>query len=234
MRAMAERRHEVTRLEGLSDAVFAVALTLLVVSLEVPKTMAGLMELVRGFLPGAVMFVMVCWIWHLHNVFFRRYGLSDALTATINFGLLFVVLFYVYPLKFVTTGGLGPMVGMRDVPVITDGATVMLLYSAGIGAIFLAFLLLYLRAWTLRDALGLDGAERVTLRYAALSFALCAGLSVVSILVALLGGAFIGLSGFLYFLIGPIHMFTGRRERRALNALGFDSRAAAQAAHAQR
>jgi hypothetical protein len=234
MRAMPERRHEVTRLEGLSDAVFAVALTLLVVSLEVPKTMAGLTELMRGFLPGALMFGMVCWIWHLHNVFFRRYGLTDALTVAINFALLFVVLFYVYPLKFVTTGGLGPAVGMHDVPLITDGRTTMLLYSAGIGAIFFTFLLLYLRAWNKRDVLALDAAERVTLRYAALSFALCTVLSICSIGLVLIGGNLAGISGLIYFLIGPIHMFTGARERRALNALGFNSRAAAESAHAQR
>lgn len=226
---MPERRHEVTRLEGVSDAVFAVALTLLVVSLEVPKTMEGLTELMRGFLPGTLMFGMVCWIWHLHNVFFRRYGLTDALTAAINFCLLFVVLFYVYPLKFVTTGGLGPAVGMHDVPVITDGRTIMLLYSAGIGAIFVAFLLLYLRAWSLRDALALDAADRVTLFHTALSFGLCAALAGISMLLALLGGGFVGLSGFVYFLIGPIHMFTGVRERRVLKTLGLSSRAAAHA-----
>lgn len=43
------RSHEISRIEGLSDAVFAFAVTLLVVSLEVPKTFAELMEAMRGF-----------------------------------------------------------------------------------------------------------------------------------------------------------------------------------------
>src|SRR5260370_25957449 len=38
------RSHEVSRTEGLSDAVFGFAITLLVVSLEVPNTFAELME----------------------------------------------------------------------------------------------------------------------------------------------------------------------------------------------
>src|SRR4029078_3921755 len=96
---MQPRHHEVTRLEGFSDAVFAFALTLLVVSLEAPKTLADLEKLVRGALPFGLMFAMVCWIWYEHNLFFRRYGLQDGWTVFLNCVLLFVVLFYVYPLK---------------------------------------------------------------------------------------------------------------------------------------
>src|SRR6267143_1298112 len=38
------RSHEISRIEGLSDAVFAFAVTLLVVSLEVPKTFNDLVQ----------------------------------------------------------------------------------------------------------------------------------------------------------------------------------------------
>ena len=47
------RSREVSRVEGLSDAVFGFAITLLVVSLEVPKTFAELTESMRGSSPSA-------------------------------------------------------------------------------------------------------------------------------------------------------------------------------------
>ena len=44
---------------------------------------------------------LIC-IWAVHDGCFRRYGLQDTWTIVLNACLLFVVLFYVYPLKFVT------------------------------------------------------------------------------------------------------------------------------------
>src|SRR3954465_14550365 len=91
---------EIARIEGLSDAVFAFAVTLLVVSLEVPKTFNELSELMHGFLPFAISFTLLMQVWLEQNRYFRRYNLQDSLSTVLNWILLFVVLFYVYPLKF--------------------------------------------------------------------------------------------------------------------------------------
>ena len=56
------RSREVTRLEGFSDAVFGFALTLLVVSLEVPESFPALKQTLSGFLPFAATFAVVSWI----------------------------------------------------------------------------------------------------------------------------------------------------------------------------
>src|ERR1700744_2833608 len=97
------RSHEPSRLETFSDAVFAFAVTLIIVSLEVPKTFDELFETMKGFLSFGVCFGILFLIWNNQNMFFRRYGLNDAYTITLNGILLFVVLTYTYPLKFLFT-----------------------------------------------------------------------------------------------------------------------------------
>ena len=91
--ARSKRGGEITRLEALSDATFAIAITLLVVSLEVPSTFEELASSMRGFGAFAICFSYLVWIWFQHTRFFRRYHLQDAFTVALNSLLLFVVLF---------------------------------------------------------------------------------------------------------------------------------------------
>src|SRR5215204_2185504 len=97
------RGEDVSRIEGFSDAVFAFAVTLLVVSLEVPKTFDELLATMRGFFAFAICFALLLSVWYDHYKFFRRYGLRDFLIVVLNAALLFLVLMYVYPLKFLFT-----------------------------------------------------------------------------------------------------------------------------------
>src|ERR1017187_3521217 len=91
------RGGEITRFEGLSDAVFAFAVTLLIVSLEVPRTFTDLLLTMRGFVAFAICFVLLMAVWYQQYIFFRRYALQDVWTIVMNSALLFVVLFYIYP-----------------------------------------------------------------------------------------------------------------------------------------
>src|SRR6476659_11292394 len=94
------RSHDITRIEGFSDAVFGFAVTLLIVSLEVPKTSTELLETMRGFGAFVITFMILARLWYAQFTFFRRYGLEDKVTVTLNLVLLFTVLFFVYPMKF--------------------------------------------------------------------------------------------------------------------------------------
>src|SRR5205085_11355814 len=78
------RGGEIARIEGLSDAVFAFAVTLLVVSLEVPKTFSELALVMRGFFPFAICFALLMQVWHEQYRYFRRYNLQDSTSTILN------------------------------------------------------------------------------------------------------------------------------------------------------
>jgi uncharacterized membrane protein len=220
---MPPRHHEVTRLEGFSDAVFGFALTLLVVSLEVPNSVGELLTNMQGLLGFALMFAMVCWIWYEHNVFFRHYGLQDPWTVFLNCVLLFVVLFYVYPLKFLTAAlmreffGIGSDSGPR-IGSVGDGNTLMLLYSTGVVLIFGVFVLLYRHAWKKRQALQLTEKDELSLKYGQRAHLLSMGLGLASLAIVLTTGM-APVGGFIYGLMGPLHAWNGYRAGKAHHQL---------------
>ena len=204
------RGGEVTRLEGFTDAVFAFAVTLLVVSLEVPRTFEELLVVMRGFFAFAICFAVLIGIWHEHYVFFRRYGFQDGATIWLNAALLFVVLFYVYPLKFLFTLVVNQLIlhvpaaeGVRVEP--AEARTLFVVYGAGVIAVFSMLALLYVHAYRRRGPLGLDRLETFDTRSSITRNLLAAGVGAVSILVALsVPERMVGLAGYAYFLFGPV------------------------------
>jgi hypothetical protein len=165
------RGREISRLEGLSDAVFGFAITLLIVALEVPRTSGELLETMRGFFSFAFTFAILYMIWYRQFVFFRRYGLEDRTTAILNGALLFVVLFFVFPLKFLLGAFVEILLGHRMVR-LPGGtlertiehehfATMMTIYGLGFAAVLTIFGLLHAHAWRKRDQLGLNELERM-------------------------------------------------------------------------
>ena len=220
---LAARRHEISRIEAFSDAVFAFALTLLVVSLDVPTSHAELMTLMAGFVPFSASFALLTWIWYEHNIFFRRYGLQDGLTASVNAALLFVVLFYVYPLKFLFTAEFSffiPLLGIRLAVTPSELTRIFAIYGTGFVVLFTVFGLLYLHAYRKRDQLRLGPLEIFDVRAAGGGHLVSAGVGALATLIALLAPTrWAVLSGFTYFLMGPGHWMYGARAGRRRKAL---------------
>jgi hypothetical protein len=213
------------RLEAFSDGVFAFAATLLVVALEVPATMLELEQVLLGFVPFTLSFGALVFLWSVHRSFFRRYPLGDRMTVGLNSCLLFVVLFYVYPLKFLARGlaamffgrGVGGGVGVGT---IAELGKLFTWYGAGFAAIFLFVALLYLHAARSADALGLSGVDRRQAVFWARHYAILCAVGLVSMLMAVAGvGVRLGMPGWIYALIGPLcgahGYWNARRSARA-------------------
>lgn len=94
------RGETVTRIENLSDIIFALTLSLFVASASPPGVYAELWPHLLTIFPVAAGFAMLLSIWSDHFTFFRRYGVADTKVIFINAVLLLVILFFAYPLRF--------------------------------------------------------------------------------------------------------------------------------------
>jgi hypothetical protein len=219
------RGREVSRLEAFSDAAFAFALTLLVVSLEVPRSFDDLLDRLRGVPAFAVCFATLIWVWAAHYKFFRRFGLQDRLTVALNSVLLFVVMLYVYPLKFMFTIFMGMITGIQPAGSARIASSqvgdLFIIYGAGFMAVFGLLALMNLRAYGLRQVLELDERERLMTRQEIARLVGVAGVGGVSLALAIgLPAGLAGLSGLAYALIGVVEFWTGWRYGKMLDRLG--------------
>ena len=198
------RGREVSRVEAFSDVVFGFALTLIVVSLEVPTTYKELIDTMRGLPAFAICFAILTWVWHVHHTFFRRYALSDEITIALNTALLFIVLFYIYPMKVMfsfITGGINAT---------GAGRGLMIIYGVGFIGIFTLYLLMYGHAYRMRGELELNEVEVFDTITSMWMYGSYVAIGIASCLIAsLVQGRGIAYAGLIYWLIGPVSGFIG-------------------------
>src|SRR5207245_1315158 len=115
------------------------------------------------------------------------------MTVVLNLALLFMVLFFVYPLKFlfgVMIGDFGihrtimTAHGMERVVLPEHKPLIFAIFGAGFAGVMLVQLLLYRHAWTLRDVLGLDEYERFETRHAIRRLAAAIGVGLSYFIIA--------------------------------------------------
>lgn len=218
-----------SRLENMTDAIFGFAITLLVIASQVPTTYVELQISMYGFLGFIFCIMLLLGLWNNHNNFFLHFGLQDSTTKILNFLFLFVLLFYVYPLKYLFSF-LGTAVyaniklGLGDnsealMHVIDDvnksslsaeqWVDIMVRFGLGLFFMYLFLLLMHINAYKKREALKLSFKETYITRTFIQAYGILVGVCVLSITIVLIfGGNSAALSGMVYGLIAillPVH-----------------------------
>ena len=211
-----------TRVETFSDVGFALAIALIVLSSSVPETFQELRESMNGVPSFFLCVVLLGVIWMQHYMFFLRYGLQDIRTIVYNTFLLFLILVYVYPLKFLMTF----LVSMLTTLFTGDRSDflayniqggdmkfLMIMYGLGAAFIFLTLAALYRHALAKKEDLELDAYEVFQTKTSIGINTMMSVVPIVSFLIAWLGPdtALIGaISGFVYMLYPIIMPLYGR------------------------
>ena len=199
------RGGDVSRLESLFDAIIALALTLIVVSVEVPASFDELLVEFKKLPAFGVCFAILLMCWFYHYSFHRRYGLEDFPLLVLNSILMFVVVFYVYPLKFLYS----LMFTAEEVQITREQVpTLMMMYSGGFAAIFLILLLMHVYAYSKRQVLELTYNEITQTKARICELFWYVLLGFISILIACTKD-YVPFSGVIYFLVGPIQGLNG-------------------------
>jgi len=216
---------DMTRIEAFTDAAFAFALTLLVVAGDdVPTNHGELVDAMRGVPAFLLSFVLFLMFWGGHWRWSRRFGLEDFPSIALSFLLVFVVLCYVYPLRYMfglfmnyfSGGALSPDATLDNAAQLHG---IFAIYGVGFTAMCGAVLLLNLHAWRRRDALQLDVRERHDTVTELQSWAILASTGVASTLLTLLPYSPFMPMGWVYMLLAiamPIHSLRRDRSRARL------------------
>jgi uncharacterized membrane protein len=220
------RGGEVTRLEALSDGVFAITISLLVITLEVPANFSALSELIAQLPVFLACFLILMAAWRAHFLFFRRFGLHDGTTQALNAIFLFLILFFAFPLKFMAMFLWSVITGADTTAmfVVPDGSLTaddpmtqraeMLIYlGLGVMGLFGALAALSTRAWAARVELQLNAVERAMTLSSLIRLLIPVAVALISLIVVW-SGAQPGVAGICYFMLMPLlvaHAFWARK-----------------------
>lgn len=219
-----------TRIETFTDAAFAFALTLLVISMDPPTTMSSLDAALRQIPTFVLSASLLMMFWSGHHNWSRRFGLDDAATIVLSCLLVFTMLVYVYPLRFMFSAmtawigllthlPLGPDHTTLGVRSISDVNRMFAIYGLGFMAMSTAVALLNVHGWRCREILELDELEREATRAEIGAWAILTATGVLSTLVAVWFPNQIPLAGWAYALLAIIMPWYGAHSRRRTDAI---------------
>lgn len=206
-----------SRLDNLTDAVFGIAITLLIFNLANPNSFADLLNFTKTLPAFMVSITFLFLIWSEHTKFSEIYQVMDIRFVSLNTVFLALVIFYVYPLRFLTLF-LTNFFFDADIAVRIEGNQVPLLmiyYGFIAFALYLVVFMFYYVAGKMQGELKLNEFEVLYTRYQQRRLIIMFTVPLLSIAVTVVLGAFSDMlasvaGGITYTLYTPLMILWNR------------------------
>jgi len=150
-----------SRLDNLTDAVFGIAITLLLFNISNPNSFTDLISLTKTFPAFLISIGFLILIWSEHSNFTLIYSLNDQVFKLINTLFIALIIFYVYPLRFLSLILTSAFFDI-NIPVNITGENVpdlMIYYGFVAFALYVTLYLFYRRALNIKLKLQLNDYE---------------------------------------------------------------------------
>ncbi len=135
---MAEERFKISRIEAISDGVFAIAMTLLVLELKLPELEAptnssmfhaALLDQLPHLISWIISFAVLCRLWITQHALLKGEADESRVFALVNFAFLGSISFIPFPTSLIGEHGDQPLsVVIFSVAIVFSGLMLALLY----------------------------------------------------------------------------------------------------------
>jgi len=213
------------RLDVFTDAAFAFAAAMLAISIdEIPASYTELIASMKGAPAFAASMAILLLFWRAHQNWSARYALEDLPAVLLTFGLVMVIMVYVYPLKILLQGGLGFLTNgwlPSDFSLnsLNEFRGLITIYSIGFFVLCGMVSALYGYAWRQREMLHLAPEQSFDAAAEAISWLIVGAFGLLAIVLAWsLSGGWVALAPWSYSLlavVGPLLSWKIGRIQRA-------------------
>lgn len=193
-------------MDNLTDAVFGIAITLLIFNLANPNSFRELVTFTKTLPAFLVSISFLVLIWQEYVDFSRVFGLKDSGLVFLNTLFLALIIFYVYPLRFLMLFLTNIFFG-TDVNVSINGKDVpylMIYYGMVAFGLYAILFLFYQRVGKRASKFELSDYEIDYVRWQKIRLGIMFAVPLISVAITLI---LIGVSEFWASLIGGLTYF---------------------------
>lgn len=155
------RGAQASRIDNLTDAVFGIAITLLIFNLANPNSFSDLMDFAKTLPAFLLSISFLVLIWYEHFRFSTVFSFNDPGLVALNTFFLALIIFFVYPLRFLALlltnflfeTNIGIQITIGQMPYL------MIFYGLAIFAVYFILFLFYVRAMGRKQFLELNEYE---------------------------------------------------------------------------